>query len=146
MNIKKLKMKKKLYRKDIKCVPARIRHCNGFILEAITEQPDRTIMFDLMNELADDHGYTIYSLRHPDNDWSTPRYITQKGVLFNRFGWFLSKDSMKFKDIDQETMLSIKNSLFYDVSTHGIFEEPHIGNCREINVLDYLVNEDTIFE
>ena len=145
MNTKKLKVKKRLEKIAIKCVPARIRHCNGFILEAVTTQPDRKLIFDLMEELSDNHGYNIYSLRHPDNDWSQPRYVTRKGIAFNRFGWFLSKDDMNFNSLDAEIRISIQNANYFDVSTHGIFEEPHHGNCTEINVLDYFSIEDEIF-
>lgn len=143
MDVKKLKCKKRI--KNIKCIPACIRHCNGFVIETTTVQPDRKNIFDLMEELADIHGYHIYSLRHKCSDWTEPRYITQKGILFDRFGWFLSKDKMKFKDLSDEIRITSSNSVFYDVSTDGVYEESRVWNCKEIKVLDYFSLEDEIF-
>lgn len=148
MNINNLKIKKKLMKTEINCVPAKIRHCNGFIIEALTSNPERKLNFELIGELVKNHGYNMYSLRHKDNDWSEPHYITSEGILVNRFGWFLTKDKMKFKNIQDEIRLTVSNTIFINVNNidyRKIYEVPYYGNCTLINVLDYFLNEDKIF-
>ena len=145
MKIEKLEVYPRLQETTLYCVPARIRKCDGFVLEALTLQPHREIMFELMKELMDEYGYHIYSLRHKEDDMSDPHYVTKKGILVNRFGWFMSKDIMKFKSVHDEIRITTRNSHFYDVSKDDIEIMRHHGCCRRIPVLKYFKIEDSIF-
>lgn len=138
MAIKGFKMKKTLKEVQIMCVPAHIRHCEGVIVEVVTCQPERKVMFNLMAELKEKHGYNVYSLRHKSNDWSEPHYITEKHILIDRFGWFITKDKMKFNDILQEITLGVYNAKYYDEENGERIEEPCYGYCKQIDILDYL--------
>lgn len=122
-------------------VPSRLRHCNGFILEAITVQPQRKLIFELMEELQD-KGYNIYSLRHKENDMCEPHFITPKNILINRFGWFITKDKMKFKSKTDEIRLTVKNSLYYNCYEGEISSRHFYGNCMFIKIDEYFKNEN----
>ena len=134
---------KKILKREIMLytVPARIRHCDGFILEAITVQPQRKLMFELMTELQD-KGYNIYSLRHKDGDMSEPHFITSKGILVNRFGWFLTKDKMKFKSETDEIRLTVRNSLYYNDCNGEIISKYFYGSCAFIPINKYFEQAD----
>ena len=141
MDIKKFKMKKKLEDVKIMCVPAHIRHCEGFVIETVTVQPERKLIFELIGELKEKHGYNVYTLLHRENDWSEPRYVSMDPCLINRFGWFLTKDKMVFSSKQQDVKLRKNNTVYFNTTSDGNYEEElYIGRCKEIDVLDYLIN------
>lgn len=149
MKIKDLKISNRLKKCKIYCVPSTIRKCNGFVIEVLTKQPERKTTFDLLHELRDKHGYNIYSLRHKDNDMSEPHYVTEKGIFVNRFGWFVTKDKMEFTEPEDEVKLTTKNSEYYNLNSENngiekVFK--HYGSCYELDVVEYISNEDKIWK
>ena len=141
MSIKKFRLKKKLQEVKIMCVPAHIRHCDGFVIETLTSQPERKIIFELLGELKEKHGYNVYTLLHTETDWTEPKYVSMHSSLINRFGWFLTKDKMVFSSKQQDVKLRKTNTVYFNVTDENYsVEESYIGRCKEIDVLDYLLN------
>ena len=96
------------------CVPAEIRKCKGIVIETLTSAVERKNMIATIKEL-ESRGYHIYGLRHPDNDMSKPASVKSQSVLVNRFGWFITKDEMKFNK-SNEVMINRRNAVYYSTS------------------------------
>lgn len=145
MKISSLNSRKKLKNYDIYVVPAIMRKCNGFVIEILTSQPERKILFNTISELVANFGYHLYSLRHKDGDMTEPKWVTSEPILCNRFGWFVSQDEMNINK-DTEISLTKVNTSYLSKIENGFIQEIHYGSCNPINILDYLKNEEEIFK
>lgn len=134
----------------IDCAVCTLRKCNGIIIETLTSTEERKMIFDYLEDFKN-KGYHIYGLLHLENDWSKPSYIRNGDVLVNRFGWFITKDKMEFKDdtiindvvIHDEVALTCKNSTYFDISSDGTVKDTaeYYGSLREIPVDQYVEKE-----
>ena len=100
----------------IKCTLAKIRKCRGIIFNVYSEDVNKLneCLFDLQ-----DKGYLLYHLRHSEDDRSKPHTIKKDNVIYNRYGFFATKDIMKFKNFKNEITINKKNSTFYILEDNG---------------------------
>lgn len=98
----------------IRGVLATVRKCNGIMIETITKQPERSIILDALKYFKE-NGYNVYSLRHKENDMSLPYEVCKDSILVNRFGWFVTKDTMKFNKTKylNSSLLNVNNVNYY---------------------------------
>ena len=135
----------------IECIPATIRKCRGIIIETLTVEPERSIIKESLEEFKN-AGYHIYGLRHKENDMSEPHYVYKNGVLVNRFGWFISKDKMKFKnDIrNPGVRITVSNSNYYGVVNSKKadidYEEKSFDYGVRIKLSDFMDNANSIIQ
>lgn len=127
--------------------PAILRKCKGIVIEAVSGSGKVQPILDKARE----NGYNIYYLRHSENDWSTPHTISFNPVLVNRFGWFITKDNMNFKnhkDKEIELKASI-NSEFFNVLNDDeaklrgtkVISLRYFEHCKSFDILSYVTND-----
>lgn len=152
---------KTLDKHGIKCIPARIRKCNGFVLETSTGD-DRQVLLKFIEKMMQDASHHVHGLAHKDNDWTYPVCIQEYSSPINRYGWFITKDIMDFKFYSaystydkndyENVYVSLRrtNAMYFDtkISKTGIKIDGcvHIFNAEEIPLTQYLKYEDDICE
>ena len=127
---------------EILCVPATIRKCEGFVIEATSIEPKKSETLEVLKMLQS-MGFKSHGLRYSDNDRYEPKEIYNGSVIGNnRFGWFLTKDEMEFptNELQACVQLSTRNKKYYSVketATNGfelINKNYYVeGSCIEIN-------------
>ena len=127
-----------------------MRKCNGIIIETLTIQPERSIILDALKYFKE-NGYNVYSLRHKENDMSLPYEVCKDSILVNRFGWFVTKDTMKFnKNIyHNSSLLNVNNVNYYtnndDYRSCKIELVEYAYDCSvSVSLNDFIDNYDTI--
>lgn len=135
-------------------IPATIRKCDGIIFEPRVCVHETVMSAQkLINELIR-LGYKVYGLRHTETDWSQPRYICPHFCLVNRFGFFATKDEMKFKNkinfggesVYSDIALSSRNCTYYFMEDGEVSSYNYYQDVYAIPIMEFLNNQDKYFK
>ena len=106
---------------NIFCVPATIRKCDGFVIEADTSEPKKTEILTAL-KILQSKGYKTHGLAYTENDKYEPKEIFNGSVMgTNKFGWFVTKEKMEFpsSSLSSNIQLSTRNKVYYKQEKKG---------------------------
>ena len=140
---------------EVMCVPATIRKCDGFIVKSlINEEPvgnERNNELEALRTLKDT-SYNVYGLRHPQLDMSRPYMVCSEPALINRFGWFFTKQTMKFPPSQLGSAIKIVSCkpTYYTVckgltNTNIVIKCETFDECEKIPI-SRMIDTNEIFE
>ena len=99
----------------IYCVPATIRKCDGFVIEAESNKHMKSEVLEAL-KILQAKGYKTHGLGHTENDKYEPKEIFRGSVQGpNKFGWFVTKGTMDFpsNELKSCVQLSSRNKKYY---------------------------------
>ena len=105
----------------IMCVPATIRKCDGFIIEAVTDEPNKSEILEAL-KILQSRGYTTHGLSGSNDN--EPKEIYRGSVLkADKFGWFVTRNKMEFPSnaLQSNVLLSSRNRTYYRQEKKGRF-------------------------
>ena len=117
------------------CYTAKIRKCEGIIVEVVASQPERAELFNLLEYFKkNSEEYFVYPLRHSENDWSRPVTVADGPLFVNRFGWFITRKKMKFSRSKKDI-----NVWYPEVNLNS--RNCNIDFSDDVNVNDFINNK-----
>ena len=136
------KTKNKIFNE--RCTIAKIKGCKGIIIGIERDGYYNPEIKEFLNDMKTE-GYNIYYLRHGDLDWLKPVSISDKPVVLNQCGWFITKEEIKFKSFFNkskeihEKKITKRNSSYYRFSNKGLEKAKEYIYAKDmILIFDYI--------